>query len=179
MGFDNFNATYKVTEYLISLKHKHIGLIIGPYTKVERVKKRLEGFKAALKDHGITYDSSLVVEKEPTLIDGKEAMNRLLSFSVRPTAVLAASDTLAVGALAAAREMGVRVPEDISLAGFDDIELSSYCNPPLTTVRVPAYEIGQIAFRILLDMINHKSSQIQQYCIDTSLIIRESCRKLE
>lgn len=179
VGFDNFNATYKITEYLINLRHKRIGLIVGPYTKVERVKKRLEGFKAALKDHGITYDPSLVVEKEPTLIDGKEAMNRLLALPVRPTAVLAASDTLAVGALAAAREMCVRVPEDISLAGFDDIEISSYCNPPITTVRVPAYEIGQIAFRILLDMINNKGGQVQQYCLDTSLIIRGSCRKLE
>jgi DNA-binding LacI/PurR family transcriptional regulator len=179
VGFDNFNATYRITEYLISLRHRRIGLIIGPYTKVERVRKRLEGFRAALKDYGIKYDPTLVVEKEPTLIDGKEAMNRLLALTVRPTAVLAASDTLAIGALAATRDMGVRVPQDISLAGFDDIELSSYCNPPLTTVRVPAYEIGQIAFRILLDMINHKGSQVQQYSIDTSLIIRESCHKLK
>jgi DNA-binding LacI/PurR family transcriptional regulator len=179
VGFDNFKATYAITEYLISLRHKRIGLIVGPYTKVERVKKRLAGFKAALKDYGITYDPSLVIEKEPTLIDGKEAMSRLLSLSVRPTAVLAASDTLAVGALSAARDMGLRIPKDISLAGFDDIDVAGYCNPPLTTVRVPAYQIGQIAFKILIDMVNARSSQVQQYCLDTSLIIRESCRKLE
>ncbi len=179
VGFDNFKATFKITEYLISLKHKRLGLIVGPYTKVERVKKRLEGFKAALKEYGIAYDPSLVIEKEPTLIDGKEAMSRLLSLTDRPTAVLAASDTLALGALAAARDMGVRVPEDISLAGFDDIEVAGYCNPPLTTVRVPAYEIGQIAFKILLDMVNTHSNQAQQYCLDTSLIIRSSCRRLE
>jgi DNA-binding LacI/PurR family transcriptional regulator len=179
VGFDNFKATYTITEYLISLRHKRIGLIIGPYTKVERVKKRLEGFKAALKDYGIPYFSSLVIEKEPTLMDGKEAMSRLLSLPDIPTAVLAASDTLAIGAIAAARDMGVRVPEDISLAGFDDIEVASYCNPALTTVRVPAYEIGQIAVKILLDMVNNKSNQVQQYCLDTSLIIRSSCRKLE
>jgi len=178
VGFDNFKATYTITEYLISLRHKCIGLIIGPYTKVERVKKRLEGFKAALKTFGIPYEPALVIEKEPTLIDGKEAMSRLLSLPIRPTAVLAASDTLAVGALAAARDMGVRVPEDISLAGFDDIEIAGYCNPPLTTIRVPAYEIGQIAFKIILDMIKTNSSQVQQYCLDTSLIIRGSCRKL-
>ena len=178
VGFDNFKATYMITEYLINLRHKHIGLIVGPYTKVERVKKRLEGFRAALKDHGLSYDPALVIEKEPTLIDGKEAMSRLLSLPVRPTAVLAASDTLAVGALAAARDMKVRIPEDISIAGFDDIEVAAYCNPPLTTVRVPAYEIGQIAFKILLDMINNNSDQIQQYCLDTSVIIRGSCREL-
>jgi DNA-binding LacI/PurR family transcriptional regulator len=179
VGFDNFKATYTITEYLISLKHKHIGLIVGPYTKVERVKRRLEGFKAALKDHGLRYDPSLVIEKEPTLVDGKEAMSRLLSLPDRPTAVLAASDTLAVGALAAARDLKVRIPEDISIAGFDDIEVAGYCNPPLTTVRVPAYEIGQIAFKILLDMINNNSDQVQQYCLDTSVIIRGSCRELD
>jgi DNA-binding LacI/PurR family transcriptional regulator len=106
-------------------------------------------------------------------------MTRLLSLPVRPTAVLAASDTLAVGALAAARDMKVRIPEDISIAGFDDIEVAAYCNPPLTTVRVPAYEIGQIAFKILLDMINTHSDQIQQYCLDTSVIVRGSCRELD
>ena len=179
VGFDNFKATYRITEYLISLRHRHIGLIVGPYTKVERVKRRLEGFKAALTAHGLKFDPELVIEKEPTLIDGKEAMSRLLSLPVRPTAVLAASDSLAVGALAAARDMNVRVPEDISIAGFDDIEVAAYCNPPLTTVRVPAYEIGQIAFKILLGMINGNSDQLQQYCLDTSVIIRGSCRELD
>ncbi|MGD2269494.1 MAG: LacI family DNA-binding transcriptional regulator [Desulfobacterales bacterium] len=179
VGFDNFMATYSMTEYLISLKHRRIGLIVGPYTKVERVKKRLDGFKAALDKHNIPYDLSLVIEKEPTLVDGKEAMSRLLSLAARPTAVLAASDTLALGALAAARDMGVRIPEDVSLAGFDDIEVASYSNPPLTTVRVPAYNIGKIAFKILLDMTNSNNNMVQQYCLDTSLIIRGSCRELE
>ena len=179
VGFDNYEATYRITEYLIGLRHKHIGFIVGPYTKVERVKKRLEGFKAALKDNGLRFDSSLVIEKEPTLIDGKEAMGRLLSLPVRPTAVLAASDTLAVGALAAARDMKLRVPEDISIAGFDDIEVAAYCNPPLTTVKVPAYEIGLIAFKILMDLIGSGSDQVQQYCLDTSVIIRGSCRELD
>ena len=178
VGFDNFKATYKITEYLISLKHRRIGLIVGPYTKVERVNRRLEGFKAALKDYGLSYDPALVIEKEPTLVDGKEAMSRLLTTPERPTAVLAASDTLAVGALAAARDMRLRVPEDISLAGFDDIEIAAYCNPPLTTVNVPAYEIGQIAFKILLNLINDKSSHVEQYCLDTSVIVRGSCREL-
>ena len=106
-------------------------------------------------------------------------MSRLLSLPVRPTAVLAASDTLALGAMAAARDMGVRIPEDVSVAGFDDIEVASYSNPPLTTVRVPAYDIGKIAFRILLDMVNSRNNEVQRYCLDTSLIIRGSCRELD
>jgi len=179
VGFDNFKATYEITRYLIELRHRRIGLIVGPYTKVERVRKRLEGFKAALNDYGLMFNPNLIIEKEPTLLGGKEAMDKLISTTDRPTAVLAASDTLAVGAMAAARDLGLRVPEDISLAGFDDIDIAAYCNPPLTTVRVPAYEIGKIAMKIILKMIrNPDSKQVQQHCLDTNLIIRGSCRRL-
>ena len=98
VGFDNFKATYAITEYLIGLRHRRIGLIIGPYSKVDRVRRRLEGFLSAMKDYGIPHQPAWIIEKEPTLIDGKEAMTRLMSMPERPTAVLAASDTLAVGA---------------------------------------------------------------------------------
>jgi DNA-binding LacI/PurR family transcriptional regulator len=179
VGFDNFKATHSITEYLVSLKHRRIGLIIGPYTKVDRVRKRLEGFLAALKDHGIPHQPAMIIEKEPTLIDGKEAMTRLMSMPDRPTAVLAASDTLAIGAMAAARDMGLDIPQDVSVAGFDDIDIAAYSNPPLTTVRVPAYEIGRLAVKVILDMAKTGDLQAQHYCLDTSLIIRKSCRKLQ
>jgi DNA-binding LacI/PurR family transcriptional regulator len=179
VGFDNFKATYSITEYLISLRHRRIGLIIGPYSKVDRVRKRLEGFQAALRDHGIPLSSGMILEKEPTLIDGKEAMARLMGLAERPTAVLAASDTLAIGAMAAARDLGIDIPGDVSIAGFDDIDIAAYCNPPLTTVRVPAYEIGRVAVKVILDMVRTGNLDVQQYCLDTSLIIRKSCRKLK
>lgn len=179
VGFDNFKATYAMTEYLIGLRHRDIGLIIGPHSKVERVSKRLHGFKAALRDNGVLFRPEWVLEKEPTLIDGKEAMNRLLSLPQRPTAVFAASDTLALGAMAAIREAGLRIPDDVSIVGFDDVEVAAYCNPPLTTVRVPAYEIGQMAIKILLDKVNNPADTVRQYCLDTNLIVRNSCRDLQ
>ncbi len=178
VGFDNFKATYAVTEYLISLRHRRIGLIIGPYSKVNRVRRRLEGFLAALNDHDIPHQPQMIIEKEPTLVDGKEAMARLMSMPERPTAVLAASDTLAMGAMAAARDMDLGIPEEVSIAGFDDIDIAAYCNPPLTTVRVPAYEIGRLAVKVVLDMAKTGDLRAQHYCLDTSLIIRKSCRKL-
>ena len=125
VGFDNFKAAYTVTDYLISLKHRRIGLIIGPYSKVGRVKKRLEGYRAALEDHGIPFEISLVIERDIDFIEGKQGMIKLLSSPEPPTAVFAASDTLAIGALAGAKEMGFRVPDDVSLAGFDNIEFSA------------------------------------------------------
>ncbi|MBW1712826.1 MAG: LacI family DNA-binding transcriptional regulator, partial [Deltaproteobacteria bacterium] len=122
VGFDNFKAAYLATQHLLSLKHRRVGLICGPFSKVERVGQRLNGYRAALQDHGLEYDPELVIEKDYTLIEGKEAMQRLLALRPRPTAVFAASDVLAMGALTAARESGLRVPEDISLVGFDDID---------------------------------------------------------
>ena len=177
VGFDNFKAARTLSEYLIRLKHRRIGLIIGPYQKVERVRLRLEGFRAALEAHGIPFDSSLVMERDYTLMEGKEAMARLLSRPDRPTAVFAASDVLAMGALAAARERGLRVPEDLSIGGFDDIDFAAYTDPPLTTVRVPAYEMGQLAMRVLLELIQNEAAQVRQYCLDTDLIIRGSCQE--
>jgi len=175
VGYDNFKAAYSMTEYLISLKHRRIGLMIGPCSKMNRAKKRLEGYKLALEDHGIPYDPSQVIEREPTLIDGKEAMGVLLSLKERPTAVFAASDWLAIGGLNAIKERGLRVPEDISLAGFDDIDVAAYSDPPLTTIRIPGYEMGRIAMRALAEMIKNDKSEVRQYCLETGLIVRESC----
>lgn len=175
VGYDNLKAAYIVTEYLIGLKHRRIGLLIGPYSKTNRAKKRLEGYKRALEKHGIPYDPSQVIEREPTLIDGKEAMGVLLSLKERPTAVFAASDWLAIGGLAAIKERELRVPEDISLAGFDDIDVAAYCDPPLTTIMVPSYEMGSLAMRALVDMIKDDKSGVRRYCLETNLIVRESC----
>ena len=179
VGFDNFKASYSMTEYLISLRHRRIGLIIGPFTKLGRVKQRFEGYMAALEAHEIEYDPSLVIEKEPTLGDGKEAMGRLLAMPNRPTAVFAASDMLAIGALAGAKENGLRVPRDVSLAGFDDIDFAAFCDPPLTTVRVPSRDIGRLAAKLLIEAIERDSMEIRQYCLDADLIIRGSCSELD
>lgn len=177
-GFDNFKAAYSMTKHLISLRHKRIGLIIGPYTRVRRVQNRLDGYKTALDEHNIPYNSDLIFESEYTLVDGKEAMQRLLSLPDPPTAVFAASDVLAMGALTAIKEEGLRVPQDISIAGFDDLDFAAYLDPPLTTVRIPAFEMGQLAVKTLFEMINGDMNQVRQYCLDTDLIIRQSCAEL-
>jgi DNA-binding LacI/PurR family transcriptional regulator len=179
VGFNNFAAAYSMTEYLIRLKHQRIGLILGPYTKVRRARRRLEGYQAALRDYGLSYEPRMVIEKQPTLHEGKEAMQKLLSMRQPPTAVFAASDMLAVGALAASREKGLRVPEDVSIAGFDDIDFAAFCNPPLTTVRVPAAQMGEMAVEMLVEMIEGNSMEAKQITLNTELVIRESCRKLE
>jgi DNA-binding LacI/PurR family transcriptional regulator len=177
VGFDNHRAACTAMEYLIGLNHRRIGLILGPYTKIRRIRQRFEGYRETLDTHGIPYDASLVVEREPSLISGKEAMGRLLSLPNPPTAVFAMSDETAIGAIAAAKERGLRVPDDVSILGFNDIEYAAYCDPPLTTIRVPAYEMGQIALKVLTEMIRHGARAAGQYRLDTDLIVRQSCAK--
>jgi DNA-binding LacI/PurR family transcriptional regulator len=175
VGYDNVKAAYSATNYLISLGHERIGLIVGPYQKVGRVRKRHTGYKKALADNGISFDPSLVVSSEPALFEGKRTMQQLLSLPDPPTAVFAASDQLAIGALSAIKERGLRVPKDVSLVGFDDIDVAAYCDPPLTTVRVPAQEMGELAVKVLLEAIEDGRAEVKQYLLDTDLIIRESC----
>ncbi|HSD50327.1 MAG TPA: LacI family DNA-binding transcriptional regulator [Candidatus Methylomirabilis sp.] len=179
VGFDNFKAAYQATDYVLSLKHRRIGLICGPKKRVGRVQQRHDGYQAALEARGMPYDPMLIMEREYSPLEGKEAMRRLLSLPEPPTAVFAASDVLAMGALAAAREHGARVPEDVSVIGFDDIDFAAYCNPPLTTVRVPAYEMGQLAVRVLISLIRGRETTPRRYLLDTDLIVRGSCRELQ
>lgn len=175
VGFDNHSAAFDMTEYLIELGHQKIGLLIGPYNKSSRIKSRFEGYKAALEKHRITYDPQLVLVRAPSLMEGKEAARALLEHANRPSAIFAASDSLAIGALTAAKNIGLKVPDDISIAGFDNVEFASHCDPPLTTVQVPALEMGSRALTSLLEMINSGSTEVRRYELETDLIIRKSC----
>lgn len=175
VGFDNYKAAYSATEYLIYLGHSKIGLIAGPFSKVGRVKKRLEGYRDALERHGIEYVEELVVEMEPTLANGEIAMNRILAGGPQVTAVFAASDVLAIGAMKSAKAYGLTIPGDLSIMGFDDIDFAAYTDPPLTTIRVATYEIGSLAVDCLLEMVDCKAATPPQYCLETYLVERESC----
>jgi len=176
VGFDNYRASYAMTEYLISLNHRCIGLIIGPFSKIGRVRKRFEGFLDCLKANNIEPNPEWIIECEPSLLEGRESMARLMSLPKKPSAVFAASDILAIGALAGARDSGMEVPKDVSLCGFDDVEFASYCHPPLTTVHVPGYEIGRKAVDIILKLNKQKQTKTQHYCFDTEIVVRASCR---
>ncbi|NNK96118.1 MAG: LacI family DNA-binding transcriptional regulator [Desulfobacterales bacterium] len=179
VGFDNHSAAFKMTEYLIGLGHRRIGLLIGPYFKSSRISARFEGYKAALKKHNIAFDQSIVITRVPSLIEGREATKSLVGLSDRPTAIFAASDSLAIGALTAVKDKGLKVPEDISIAGFDNVEFASHCDPPLTTVQVPAMDMGHRAMETLLDIIGSGVDKVRRYDLETDLIIRDSCLPLQ
>jgi len=179
VGIDNFSAAFTMTEYLIKLGHINIGLISGPSEGSIRVQRRIDGFRDAMAEKRMEIDEKILIEHEPTLSGGAAAMKKLLSSTAPPTAVFAASDTLAIGAMKAARDAGLKIPEDISIAGFDDIDTAEYCCPPLTTIRVPAYEMGLKAVDVLMNNVNNNNSELEHYHLNTKLIIRESCSKSE
>jgi len=176
VGFDNREAAYRMTRHLLELKHRRIALITGPIEKVKRASMRYQGYRDALREYGVELDPSLVVGAEPTLENGRIAARTVLSAADPPSAIFATSDTMALGALRAIKEAGLNVPDDISLAGFDDIDLASYCDPPLTTIRVPEYEMGRKAVRALLALISDPLLQAERHTLPTELIIRDSCR---
>ena len=175
VGFDNRLGARTATEYLISLGHRRIGILAGPYSKVPRVNKRLQGFLEIMEEHGLDVDDSLVLERWPRFLEGTEAMNRLLSLPKPPTAVFAASDSLALGAMHAVQQRGLSVPDDMSIIGFDDADPSAFLNPPLTTIRVEASKMGALATETVIGMAEREIVEPRQYILNTDLVVRKSC----
>lgn len=171
VGFDNRAASARATRHLIDLGHRRIGLIVGPYSRIARTRHRLDGYRDALQAAGLVFDPALVMERVPEPLEGREAMERLLALDDPPTAVFAASDLLAFGAMRAAHAAALSIPDDISVMGFDDMDLAAYQEPPLTTVRVDAYEIGRLAAKTLIEPLE---APARHYCLDSDLVIRGS-----
>ena len=176
VGFDNHVASLNMTRYLLNLGHRRVAFVGAMQSRIERVQKRLSGYLTALVEKSIPVDQELIKEAPPNLENGYQIMNLFLAMKTkRPTAIFFASDMLALGALAACRQWGINVPEEISIAGFDNVEFADYGQPPLTTVYVPSKEIGRVAGRFLLDAIQQGKPGPYQCCLETSLLLRESC----
>lgn len=171
VGIDNRDAAARMTQHLIDLGHRRIGMIVGPFSRTARVKHRLEGYRDALEKAGIAFDPDIVMERRPDLLEGREAMDMLMGMENRPTAVFAASDLFAIGALKAAKQRGMLVPDDVSIAGFDDMNFGAYQDPPITTVRVDAFRIGKLAAQIAVEPVGTPE---RNYCLDCDLVIRGS-----
>lgn len=153
LNFDNFTGARMATAHLIGLGHTRIAFIKGVLSHPDGVE-RYRGYRAALKDHGIEYDPKLVVLGDFRESGGKRAVEKLLHAGVPFTGLFAANDQMAVGAALALSEHGIRIPEDVSLVGFDDLSGSAYTIPPLTTVRHSIYEIGKLAASVMIQLIN-------------------------
>jgi len=172
---DNVRAAYMAVEHLIRLGHRRIALITYAPLDYTSSRARWEGYRRALADYHVTLDPDLVAYGAFREESGEEAMERLLSLDPRPTAVFAASDAVALGAMMAIRRWGLRIPDDIALVGFDDIPLAGYVDPPLTTVRLPAFDIGRKAAQLLVDLVEGRPPGTTRMLLETTLVVRASC----
>jgi DNA-binding LacI/PurR family transcriptional regulator len=175
VGFDNYEATKVAIEYLLSLGHKKIGFILGPYSKVDRAYQRYKACIDIIKEHKISIPKNFIHEAYPTIQDGKKIMKKMLQSKEKPTAIYCNNDLQAIGAINEIQKAGLRVPEDISVCGYDDIEIAKYYNPSLTTTHVKSYEIGKIAAQELIHKIENKNETRVMCDIPAKLVIRESC----
>ena len=178
---DNKEGTYLATNLLVENNHKKILYLSGPL-KNKISKDRLKGYKKALKKAGIKYDESLVLKGEYSLEWGYEIIKKLKYINF--TAICAGNDLIAIGAIKALKERNIRVPKDVSVVGFDDIETSSIINPQLTTIKQNSYSMGYESANILIKNLEKKSfNNIEKITFKPELIIRDStakkvCRRL-
>lgn len=163
-----------MVSHLIATGHRRIAIIKGSAGNFDAAE-RLRGYRAALRDGGVERDPAFECDGHFTECGGYAAALELLARNPRPSAIFAANDSMAIGALSALRESGVRVPEDIAVAGFDDIPLARYMDPPLTSVHVPISSLGARAVEMLLHAITHKHEHIRRReRVATELVIRPS-----
>jgi LacI family transcriptional regulator len=173
IGTDYSEAAREVMSYLLSLGHRRIGLIYG-IGGHELAEDRRVPYQAGLEGAGIPIDENLVVECGPTIEDGYQAAKKLLELPSRPTAIIAINDLLSIGAVRAAADAGLRVPNDLSLVGYDDIPMANYLVPRLTTVTKDAHASGKKAFEILMRRMQNSDLPRQKIHTPARLVIRES-----
>lgn len=172
---DDFRGGIMATRYLLELGHRRIAFVARPAYLLHSTD-RLRGYHAALKEFGVTARPEWVVKGGFTFEAGADAMRELLKLSPRPSAVFAYNDIQALGAMRAALEAGLRIPEDVSIVGFDDIPVAAYVTPPLTTVSQPKHEMGRLATELLVRQMTAQSvtARTRHTVLKTELIVRRS-----
>jgi len=169
---DYRGGTYLALKHLASLGHKRIGFITGPM-ELQLDKEKMEGFWQAVKDFNLEKDERLIRKGDYLMDKAYRKTIELLNLKPPPTAIFAADDTMAVGVVEAAKEKGISVPEDLSVMGFNNMEIASLISPSLTTVRVPMLRMGELAAEILLEKIE-KKEEGRKVILPTQIVVRNS-----
>ncbi|TBU78414.1 LacI family DNA-binding transcriptional regulator [Phytopseudomonas daroniae] len=173
VSLDNRGAARTMTEHLLALGHRRIGLIQGPPDS-PLTRERFAGYREALDAAGLELDPALLQDGDYTCQSGHAAAAYLLRNEARPTAIFCENDEMAMGSIQCIRQAGLRVPEDISVAGFDDISFAAFCDPPLTTIAQPAEAFGQHAVAMLLALLDGKSISEHHLILPFELVVRSS-----
>ena len=177
VGFDNRAAMRKLADHVIDMGHRRIAVISGVVQGNDRAAGRLDGIKDSWRALGFDDQDMNVVEAPYEIESGGAAFEELMQADPRPTVVMCGNDVLATGAITKARELGLAVPDDVSITGFDDIELASCAWPPLTTVHVPHRQMGRDAAHALIDLIENGAPKASRE-LDVSIVMRGSLKRL-
>lgn len=172
---DNTKSAYKATNYLIELGHTKIGHITGDLS-TETAVERLDGFRLALSEKGILCPAEWILQGDYSKNSGKDAMEKIIKYKNRPTALFIANDLMAFGAYEAIFNNNLHIPEDFSIVGHDNIDITSFVRPGLTTMDQPKYKLGQLAAELLIKAIKNEAHE-DDIILQNDLIIRESTMK--
>jgi len=170
---DDEKVAYEATQHLISLGHTSIAMVTGPMAE-DCSQDRTEGYRQALQEAGLEFDETMVVEGDWSASSGQDALLSFVEQGRIPTGIFAQNDRMAMGVLRAARDVNLKVPSQLAVIGVDDMPLSSYFDPPLTTMRQDMPLIGQEAARILLDTIKEKDIETREVKLTAQLVVRQS-----
>ena len=173
VGIDNVAAAFDAVSYLARLGHRRVAYICGPTDNV-LTRERHAGYQKAVAAHDLERWPEAIQPGEFSIRAGREATARLMAASPQPTAVFAANDEIAIGAILEAKAQGFRVPEDLSVIGFDDIEMGQICDPPLTTIYQPRREMGRKALETLARLVEAPEKQVGDTLLDYKLVVRDS-----
>jgi DNA-binding LacI/PurR family transcriptional regulator len=173
IAIDNVTAAYKATKHLLTIGHKKIALINSD-EKFMYARQRKEGYIKALQEFDIPVNEDWIMNAGLSFESGQRMMKYLLSLKDKPSAVFAVSDILAIGALKTIKDEGLKVPQDIGVVGFDNIQFANMMNPTLTTIEQPRYQMGVEAAEMLIKRIKDKKQKVENVILDHQLIIRES-----
>jgi len=173
IGFDNWRATYDMTKEVLARGHERIGIVCGSMEQNQRALQRVAGTADAMKEVHLELSQDLIFEEPFSIQGGRDAVRRISALDERPTALICHTDLQAIGAMHECGIRGIRVPEDMSITGMDDIELAELTHPPLTTIRVPTKEIGVLAARRIVDLAE-KRTGLEPLSVECTIVIRES-----
>ncbi|MFU2315409.1 DNA-binding transcriptional regulator CytR [Rahnella sp. PCH160] len=170
---DNLTAAFEAVHYLLNLGHQRIACIEGP-KHMPLCQYRSQGYIQALRRNGISVENALTAQGDFSYESGAQAVIALMSLPSPPTAIFCHNDIMAIGAMFQAKKMGLRIPQDLSVVGFDDIKASQFTDPPLTTVAQPRFQLGRQAMLLLLEQLQGNPVQNGSLLLDSELVVRES-----
>ena len=173
-GANNYAGVYEGTEHLIRQGFERIGILAG-FQRLSSMRERLQGYKDALTKYGIPIREDWIVYSELSVEAGFNAASQILSLDDRPTALLINNNFLSLGTLTCVKQLGLRVPQDVALIGFDDHPWAAVSSPPLTVIRQPVGQLGKIAAEMALALVKNEPLAQQKVVLDCELLIRESC----